>query len=138
MTKKSRKIGRYVDFGDQRGVVLEELRPDSELASQYIVSRASTRATQFSAYSYISHVIIISLLLIFYQHNIQANTERYEYVSQGMYHNEGGWRPDINHTDSNQLMRWRRKIEKDDHYITQMTKTGNVSRGNSQLVLALW
>ena len=117
--------------------MLEELRPDSELASQYIVSRASTRATQFSAYSYISHVIIISLLLIFYQHNIQANTERYEYVSQGMYHNEGGWRPDINHTDSNQLMRWRRKIEKDDHYITQMTKTGNVSRGNCQLVLVI-
>ena len=47
-----------------------------------------------------------------------------------MYHNEGGWRPDINHTDSNQLMRWRRKIEKDDHYVTQMTKTGNVRRGN--------
>ena len=55
-----------------------------------------------------------------------------------MYHNEGGWRPDINHTDSNQLMRWRRKIEKDDHYVTQMTKTGNVSRGNCQLVLAVW
>ena len=57
MTKKSRRIGRNVDFCDQRGVVLEELRPDTELAAQYIVSRASTRATQFSAYSYISHVI---------------------------------------------------------------------------------
>ena len=112
--------------------MLEELRPDSELAAQYIVSRASTRATQFSAYSYISHVIIILLSMTFLstQHYFpQANTERYEYVSQGMYHNEGGWRPDINHTDSNQLMRWRRKIEKDDHYVTQMTKTGNVSRG---------
>ena len=39
--------------------MLEELRPDTELAAQYIVSRASTRATQFSAYSYISHVITI-------------------------------------------------------------------------------
>ena len=56
LTKKSRRIGRNVEFSDQRGVVLEELRPDSELAAQYIVSRASTRATQFSAYSYISHV----------------------------------------------------------------------------------
>ena len=122
-------------------MVLEELRPDSELASQYIVSRASTRATQFSAYSYISHVILIHIIISdllstqYYFH--QANTERYEYVSQGMYHNEGGWRPDINHTDSNQLMRWRRKIEKDDHYITQMTKTGNVSRGICQLALAI-
>ena len=107
--------------------MLEELRPDTELAGQYIVSRASTRATQFSAYSYISHVITTFMR---HSHPIllcsQANTERYEYVSQGMYHNEGGWRPDINHTDSNQLMRWRRKIEKDDHYVTQMTKTGNV------------
>ena len=42
--------------------MLEELRPDSELAAQYIVSRASTRATQFSAYSYISHVITFDLL----------------------------------------------------------------------------
>ena len=59
--------------------------------------------------------------------SFQANTERYEYVSQGMYHNEGGWRPDVNPTDSNQLMRWRRKIEKDDHYVTQMVKISNVS-----------
>ena len=41
-------------------MVLEELRPDTELAGQYIVSRASTRATQFSAYSYISHVNTVS------------------------------------------------------------------------------
>ena len=60
MTKKGRRIGRDVDFCDQRAMVLEELRPDTELAGQYIVSRASTRATQFSAYSYISHVITIS------------------------------------------------------------------------------
>ena len=58
---------------------------------------------------------------------LQANTERHEYVSEGMYHNEGGWRPDVNPTDSNQLMRWRRKIEKDDHYVTQMVKISNVS-----------
>ena len=57
LTKKGRRIGRDVDFCDQRAMVLEELRPDTELAGQYIVSRASTRATQFSAYSYISHVI---------------------------------------------------------------------------------
>ena len=48
-------------------------------------------------------------------------------MSEGMYHNEGGWRPDVNPTDSNQLMRWRRKIEKDDHYVTQMVKISNVS-----------
>lgn len=59
LTKKGRRIGRDVDFCDQRAMVVEELRPDTELAGQYIVSRASTRATQFSAYSYISHVITI-------------------------------------------------------------------------------
>ena len=48
-----------MDLDDQRGVVLEELRPDTELADQYIVSRASTRATQFSAYSFISHVRLV-------------------------------------------------------------------------------
>ena len=53
-------------------------------------------------------------------------------MSEGMYHNEGGWRPDVNPTDSNQLMRWRRKIEKDDHYVTKMVKISNVSISAAQ------
>ena len=47
-----------------------------------------------------------------------------------MFHNEGGWKADVNHTDTNQLMRWRRKIEKDDHYVTQLMKISNVGWTN--------
>lgn len=57
----------------------------------------------------------------------QANTDRYEYVSEGMFHNEGGWKADVNHKDNNQLVRWRRKIEKDEQYITQMRKMSMVN-----------
>ena len=45
-----------------------------------------------------------------------------------MYHHEGGWRPEVNQHDNNQLMRWRRKIEKDEQYVTQMMKITNVSK----------
>ena len=48
-------------------------------------------------------------------------------MSEGMFHNEGGWRPEVNQHDNNQLMRWRRKIEKDEQYVTQLLKLTNVS-----------
>ena len=36
---------------------------------------------------------------------------------QGMNHSEGGWPKDINPTETDQTMRFRKKIEKDDNYV---------------------
>ena len=47
----------------------------------------------------------------------QVNTERAEFLSQGMNHIEGGWPKDINPTENDQTMRFRKKIEKDDSYV---------------------
>ena len=56
ITKKSKKLGRAVEWSDQAAVVLEELQSDPALADTFIIRRSSTRATQYAAYSYISHV----------------------------------------------------------------------------------
>jgi hypothetical protein len=39
----------------------------------------------------------------------------------------GGWPKDINYLDPEQTLRYRRKLEKDESYITQLPKLGEVS-----------
>ena len=70
-------------------VVLEEVRPDPDLNSQFIIQRNSHRASQASFASNIS----------------DCNTERQDFVCQEMFHGEGGWAKDLDPTDSGQLMR---------------------------------
>jgi len=50
----------------------------------------------------------------------KINTLRAEFMSQGMNHFEGGWPKDINPAENDQTMRFRKKIEKDDVYISSV------------------
>ncbi len=59
----------------------------------------------------------IAQMLVFLSSLIQVNTERAEFLSQGMNHVEGGWPKDINPSENDQTMRFRKKIEKDDTYV---------------------
>ena len=58
ITKKSKRLGRPVDFGDQKGFVMEQLEHDPATSDQFIIQRSSQRGTQFSKFAYISHVRI--------------------------------------------------------------------------------
>ena len=58
---------------------------------------------------------------------MQANTERFESESRGMNHTEGGWPKDINPAEVEQTIRFRKKVEKDEHYIGVVQKLGSVS-----------
>lgn len=44
-----------------------------------------------------------------------------------MNHTEGGWPKDINPAEVEQTIRFRKKVEKDEHYIGVVQKLGNVS-----------
>ena len=84
-----------MELSDWAGaVVLEEVRPDPALSSQFIIQRNSARASQASFASNIS----------------DCNTERQDFVCQEMYHGEGGWAKDLDPTDSGQLMRWHSQV----------------------------
>ena len=63
ITKKSKRLGRYVQFEDQEGIVLEEMKHNADLASQYITRRASDRSIQCSSLSFISYVSYLSIPL---------------------------------------------------------------------------
>lgn len=57
----------------------------------------------------------------------QANTERFETGTRGINHTEGGWPKDINPNEVEQVTRFRKKIEKDEMYISAVLQLGNVS-----------
>ena len=54
----------------------------------------------------------------------EVNTERFDYVTHGMAHIEGGWPKDIDCTEKEQTTRYRKKIEKDEEYIRQVKALG--------------
>ena len=60
----------------------------------------------------------------------QVNTERFNYIPQGMLHLEGGWPKDVDSTEKDQTTRFRKKIEKDDEYIKQVRSLGDMVEGD--------
>ena len=109
-TMKSSQLGGAVELSSEAGRVREEVRPEAALASQYILQRRTARATQCSAALDMSEV----------------NTERKEHVCREMGHTEGGWQ--VSNSEPGQRMRWRRKIEKDEQYVAQVTRMSQVRR----------
>lgn len=106
ITKKSRRINRPVQFADQHGHIMEEVRSDSDLQSQYIARNPVSRVIQCAAV----------------QSENEINTIRADFISQGMNHAEGGWPKDINPVENDQTMRFRKKIEKDENYVNTALK----------------
>ncbi|CRK89583.1 CLUMA_CG003276, isoform A [Clunio marinus] len=50
----------------------------------------------------------------------EANTMSATFDKKGMFHTEGGWPKDVDISDIEQKIRYRRKLEKDDAYIKQL------------------
>lgn len=55
------------------------------------------------------------------------NTERFETSSRGINHVEGGWPKDVNASEVEQVTRYRKKVEKDEMYISTIQQLGSVS-----------
>lgn len=55
------------------------------------------------------------------------NTERFETETRGINHTEGGWPKDINPAEVEQVMRYRKKVEKDEMYVNTIHQLGSVS-----------
>lgn len=43
-----------------------------------------------------------------------------------MQHSEGGWPKEVDPTEAEQVVRWRRKVEKDEEYIKTVVRLGGV------------
>lgn len=58
----------------------------------------------------------------------EVNTMSTTTENKGILHTEGGWPKDVNYQDSEQTLRYRRKLEKDETYITQVPRMGEVRK----------
>ena len=54
------------------------------------------------------------------------NTEVVEYVSRGINHVEGGWPKDVDASEAEQTIRYRKKTEKEEEYIQAVVSLGKV------------
>ena len=54
----------------------------------------------------------------------QANTQQILHRTQGMSHTEGGWPKDVDCTEAEHVIRFRRKIEKDEEYVRSIVTLG--------------
>ena len=58
----------------------------------------------------------------------QANTLQILHRAQGMSHTEGGWPKDVDCTEAEHVIRFRRKIEKDEDYVRSIISLGCQAR----------
>lgn len=101
--KQRREFGQQCNLGDKDEIVVS-ISPDEEIVRQYKPRDPVSRGTQFTKQMSCSEV----------------NTERATYETHGINHTEGGWPKDICLSDPEQTTRYRRKIEKDELFITQV------------------
>lgn len=50
-----------------------------------------------------------------------------EYAQRGVFHTEGGWPKDLNLDDPEQVVRYRKKAEKDELYLQAVMQMSSVS-----------
>ncbi|KAL4452039.1 hypothetical protein ABPG75_007701 [Micractinium tetrahymenae] len=104
--KQRRQFGRQPHFTDQGAELLLDLRPNEEHAKAWIVKQQATAAVQ-AAPDMSEH---------------EVNTVAVVSVPKGMAHVEGGWAKD----DVEGLLRFRKKVEKDEDYIRTVVRLGTM------------
>ncbi|KAL0983885.1 hypothetical protein UPYG_G00134340 [Umbra pygmaea] len=108
-TKKRKEFGRQCNFSDRPAELHVDILPDPSLAANFFARDpcdVSIQCTQEMS-----------------EHEV--NTERFESDTRGINHVEGGWPKDINPQEMEQTIRFRKKVEKDEHYVSTIIQLGN-------------
>lgn len=108
--KERREFGRQCLFADKK-YLMASIPSNYNEFSNYILRNPVSEGTQLGKQFALSEVNTVS-----------TTTE-----SRGIMHTEGGWPKDVNDADPEQTLRYRRKLEKDETYVSQMPKMGEVS-----------
>ncbi|KAM9342518.1 dynein axonemal intermediate chain 2 [Pholidichthys leucotaenia] len=109
-SRRRADFGRQCLLSDGPVQLLVDVPPDPNLGSHFVVKKQREQAVQ--ACCQIS------------EH--QVNTQRFEYESCGINHVEGGWPKDINPSEMEQTMRFRKKVEKEEGYINSILQLGSI------------
>ncbi|XP_018644483.1 axonemal dynein intermediate chain, putative [Schistosoma mansoni] len=108
--RKRSEFGRQCNFSDKNAEILIEILPDAELFQNFVEMNPVDKGIQVSQ-EMSEH---------------EVNTERYRSETHGMNHTEGGWPKDVNPQEPDQVIRYRKKVEKEDIYIATVHKLGNI------------
>ncbi|KAL7748979.1 hypothetical protein RI367_005628 [Sorochytrium milnesiophthora] len=99
--KQRKEFGRQPLFSDRPPELTTNILPDLPYAVNYV--ERNPVAAEVQAVPEMS------------EHEV--NTESYVLANKGIQHTEGGWPKDVDYTDVEHTLRYRRKIEKDEEYI---------------------
>lgn len=109
-TKKRSEFGKQCMFSDRPAELHVDIAPDPALLENFIVKNPVDRPIQHSQ-EMSEH---------------EVNTERYQSDNDGVNHVEGGWPKDVNSAEQEQVLRYRKKVEKDDIYINSVKQLSSV------------
>lgn len=101
--RERRQFGKQCTFTDRNNVLFSQAS-DRDVFKQYILRDPVDQSTQYGKQMASSEI----------------NTERATYENHGVNHTEGGWPKDVSLLDPEQTTRYRRKIEKDELFLTQV------------------
>ncbi|KAL6259716.1 hypothetical protein P5V15_009629 [Pogonomyrmex californicus] len=107
--KTRSQFGKQCFFGETDPIVQENILPDPKLMRNYIHMKYCHRGVQMSKQ--------------FALHEMQ--TARKVTKESGMLHLEGGWPKEINVKDEEAVLRFRRRVEKDENWATKMKNLTN-------------
>ncbi|XP_062331286.1 dynein axonemal intermediate chain 2 [Osmerus eperlanus] len=107
--KKRNEFGRQCNFSDRPAELHVDILPDPSLAASFIERDPCD--------------VPIQCTQEMSEHEV--NTERFESVSRGINHVEGGWPKDVNPQEMEQTIRFRKKVEKDEFYVNTIMQLGS-------------
>ncbi|EGD83093.1 dynein intermediate chain 2 [Salpingoeca rosetta] len=108
--KKRREFGRQCVFSDRKAKEMVNIEPDEGQRDEFIYKNPADVAIQCTK--------------DFSEHEV--NTETVEFKDSGMNHVEGGWPKDIDPDEVEQVMRYRKKVEKDETFQETIMNLGGM------------
>lgn len=99
--KKRKDFGRYCNFDDVEPKILGQVDREAKSGDMY-VEQVVVNATLDNIPSLSEHSV---------------NTARVQTKSRAMLHEEGGWPKEVDYTENQDTMKWRKRLEKDPAFI---------------------
>ncbi|XP_033127579.1 dynein intermediate chain 3, ciliary-like [Anneissia japonica] len=109
-TKKRSEFGRQCNFSDRPAELHVDILPDESLTTNFVEKNPVDRGIQ----------------CVQEMSEHEVNTERFETDTRGINHVEGGWPKDVNPQEVEQVIRYRKKVEKDEMYVNAIQQLGSI------------
>eukprot|EP01025_Chloroclados_australasicus_P021583 TRINITY_DN22685_c0_g2_i2.p1 TRINITY_DN22685_c0_g2~~TRINITY_DN22685_c0_g2_i2.p1 ORF type:complete len:553 (-),score=78.42 TRINITY_DN22685_c0_g2_i2:347-2005(-) len=99
--KLRKEFGRHPRFVDEGAEMLADIRPNEQHAAEYISRNPVTTNCQ----------------VVPEMSEHEANTNAVIYANKAMTHVEGGWPKEVDYTEAEHVIRYCKKVEKDEEYV---------------------